>query len=108
RNPLADPQPFEFVRDLLQGTYPPSNAPADFQAELLNWVLTCQQYTGAIMAKSVEDTAYYTYCRLIALNEVGDDPARFGGTVEEFHEANQARLRQTPLGLLTSSTHDSK
>ncbi len=107
-NRLADPQPFEFLRDLLIGTYPPDNAPEEYQQRLLEWVLSFQQYSGAIMAKSVEDTAYYTYCRLIALNEVGGQPARFGGGVEGFHRANLARLAEAPHGLLTTSTHDTK
>jgi (1->4)-alpha-D-glucan 1-alpha-D-glucosylmutase len=107
-NPRADPQPLEFLRDLLIGIYPPADAADEYRSLLTGWVLTFQQYTGAIMAKSVEDTVFYTYNRFIALNEVGGSPARFGGTVEEFHRANAVRLVQTPLALLTTSTHDSK
>ena len=44
-----------------------------------------QQFTGPVMAKSVEDTAFYCFNRFAALNEVGGDPARFGVTIEEFH-----------------------
>jgi len=108
RNPRADPTPFEFVRDLIVGDYPPPDAPPEYRETLLNWVLTFQQYTGAVMAKSVEDTAFYTYNRLIALNEVGGDPGHFGDPLSRFHEANAARLRQSPLGLLATSTHDTK
>jgi len=107
-NPRADPQPLEFLRDLLIGTYPPPDASDDYRALLTGWILTFQQYTGAIMAKSVEDTVFYTYNRFIALNEVGGSPAKFGGTVEAFHRANAVRQAQTPLALLTTSTHDSK
>ena len=60
------------------------------------------------MAKSVEDTAYYTYNRFIALNEVGGDPGIFGGSVEAFHKANEARQSLEPHALLATSTHDSK
>jgi (1->4)-alpha-D-glucan 1-alpha-D-glucosylmutase len=74
----------------------------------LSWVLTFQQYTGAIMAKSVEDTAFYTYNRFIALNEVGGDPGVFGGSVDSFHKTNQERRAREPYTLLTTSTHDSK
>lgn len=107
-NPRADPQPFEFVRDLLIGIYPEAGAPEDYRGNLLNWVLTFQQYTGAVMAKSVEDTAFYTYNRLIALNEVGGDPAIFGGSVEGFHRSNAGRLSGSPHAMLTTSTHDTK
>lgn len=108
RNPIADPQPFEFLRDVLTGSYPPAAAPAAYRQRVTEWVLTFQQYTGAVMAKAVEDTAYYTSCRLIALNEVGGHPGSFGGSLENFHAANQARLAATPLTLLTTSTHDTK
>jgi (1->4)-alpha-D-glucan 1-alpha-D-glucosylmutase len=57
------------------------------------------------MAKGVEDTAFYRYVRLLALNEVGGDPGRFGIDVETFHAGNRKRL---PLNLLVSSTHDTK
>lgn len=108
RNPRAEPQPFEFVRDLLIGIYPEPDANEGHHTALLSWVLTFQQYTGAVMAKAVEDTAYYTYSRFVALNEVGDDPRSFGGSVDAFHRANTARLGRNPHGLLTTSTHDSK
>ncbi|GIL40398.1 malto-oligosyltrehalose synthase [Roseiterribacter gracilis] len=67
-----------------------------------------QQYTGPVMAKSVEDTAFYRHARLLALNEVGGNPARFGATVEEFHATNRIRSRHWPKTLLASSTHDTK
>lgn len=108
RNPNRDPQAFEFVRDLLIGRYPPPSATLDFRVSLWRWVLTFQQYTGAVMAKSVEDTAYYVYNRFVALNEVGGDPAAFGGTVAEFHAANARRRETTPHSLLATSTHDTK
>ena len=107
-NPRADPEPITFVKDLLAGNYPPATAPAAYRERILSWALTFQQYTGAIMAKSVEDTAYYTYNRFIALNEVGGDPGVFGGSVDAFHRANQERLEKEPFTFLTTSTHDSK
>ena len=69
------------------------------------FVTRFQQTTPAVMAKGVEDTAFYRYGRLLALNDVGGDPSRFGIDVERFHEANAERL---PLGLLTTQTHDAK
>jgi (1->4)-alpha-D-glucan 1-alpha-D-glucosylmutase len=67
-----------------------------------------QQYTGAVMAKGVEDTAYYRHTRFIALNEVGGDPARFGVTPEAFHRAAAVRQRDWPRGMTALSTHDTK
>ena len=67
-----------------------------------------QQVSGAVMAKGVEDTAYYRYSRFVALNEVGGDPARFGLGPDGFHEAAQRRLAEWPAGMTTLMTHDTK
>jgi (1->4)-alpha-D-glucan 1-alpha-D-glucosylmutase len=75
-----------------------ASVPAEF-------VLRFQQTTPPVMAKGVEDTAFYRYARLLALNEVGGDPGRFGIGVDAFHAANMKRL---PGNLLVSSTHDTK
>ncbi|HZT92310.1 MAG TPA: alpha-amylase family glycosyl hydrolase [Gaiellaceae bacterium] len=72
------------------------------------FVTRFQQTTGPVMAKGVEDTAFYRYFRLAALNEVGGNPGRFGMTVDEFHEANAKRAERFPLHLLTTYTHDTK
>jgi (1->4)-alpha-D-glucan 1-alpha-D-glucosylmutase len=72
------------------------------------FVVRFQQTTGAVMAKGVEDTAMYRHVRLLALNEVGGDPDRFGLAVDEFHAANDRRLRDWPENLLTATTHDTK
>ncbi|KAB2889689.1 MAG: malto-oligosyltrehalose synthase [Desulfobulbaceae bacterium] len=77
-------------------------------AELVDFVMKFQQYTGPVMAKGLEDTAFYIYNRLVSLNEVGDDPRRFGRSVEDFHIANRARCEQRPLSMLNTGTHDSK
>jgi len=67
-----------------------------------------EQTSGPVMAKGVEDSAYYRWARFIALNEVGGDPARFGTTVAEFHEAQQRRAQRRPASMTTLSTHDTK
>jgi (1->4)-alpha-D-glucan 1-alpha-D-glucosylmutase len=67
-----------------------------------------QQTTPAIMAKGVEDTAFYRYARLLALNDVGGDPSRFGISVDDFHRANLERARRFPNSLLVTQTHDTK
>jgi (1->4)-alpha-D-glucan 1-alpha-D-glucosylmutase len=72
------------------------------------FVTRFQQTSPAINAKGVEDTAFYRYLRLLALNEVGNDPDRFGLSVEAFHAANAERARRFPEGLLVTQTHDTK
>jgi (1->4)-alpha-D-glucan 1-alpha-D-glucosylmutase len=72
------------------------------------FVVRWQQTTGPVMAKGVEDTAFYRYFRLTALNEVGGDPGRFSIGPDEFHHAAEARLARHPLQLLASQTHDTK
>jgi (1->4)-alpha-D-glucan 1-alpha-D-glucosylmutase len=74
----------------------------------LEFVTRFQQTTPAIMAKGVEDTAFYRYCRLISLNDVGGDPSRFGIDVGWFHASCVERLERFPLNLLTTQTHDAK
>jgi (1->4)-alpha-D-glucan 1-alpha-D-glucosylmutase len=72
------------------------------------FVTRFQQTSPPITAKGVEDTAFYRYNRLLALNEVGGDPARFGIGVDEFHAANEERATRFPYGLLVTQTHDTK
>jgi (1->4)-alpha-D-glucan 1-alpha-D-glucosylmutase len=67
-----------------------------------------QQLTGPVMAKALEDTAFYTFTRFAGLNEVGGDPSRFGRSVEEFHAWNRAAAADWPGTMLTTSTHDTK
>jgi (1->4)-alpha-D-glucan 1-alpha-D-glucosylmutase len=72
------------------------------------FVLRWQQLTGPVMAKGVEDTAFYRYVRLVALNEVGGDPSCFAHTVGQFHEQMALRQAHHPEGLNATSTHDTK
>jgi (1->4)-alpha-D-glucan 1-alpha-D-glucosylmutase len=74
----------------------------------VEFVTRFQQTTPAIMAKGVEDTAFYRYGRLLALCDVGGDPSRFGLGVERFHRDNVARAERFPSALLTTMTHDAK
>ena len=98
---------FDFVRDtiLLRNL-------DDFREEdrpqIIDWVMKFQQLTGPVLAKGLEDTAFYVYNRLVSLNEVGGHPEQFGVTVDEFHRHNQERRQQWPHAMLTSSTHDTK
>lgn len=67
-----------------------------------------QQTTGPVMAKGVEDTAFYRYTRLGSLTEVGGDPAAFSLDVGGFHAAQAARQASWPTAMTTLSTHDTK
>ncbi|HEV7213143.1 MAG TPA: malto-oligosyltrehalose synthase [Blastococcus sp.] len=67
-----------------------------------------EQTSGPVMAKGVEDSAYYRWARFVALNEVGGDPARFGSTIGEFHDAQRHRLERRVRSMTTLSTHDTK
>ena len=67
-----------------------------------------QQYTGPVQAKGIEDTAFFRYNLLLSLNEVGSDVDRFGRSVEEFHASNGERLREKPLEMIATATHDTK
>ena len=70
--------------------------------------LRFQQTSGMIMAKGVEDNAFYRYSRLTSLNEVGADPGEFSLTVDGFHDAQQRRYDEWPEAMTTLSTHDTK
>ena len=67
-----------------------------------------QQTSGMVMAKGVEDTAFYRYNRLGSLTEVGADPSEFSIGIEEFHHRHQLRQASFPFSLTTLSTHDTK
>jgi (1->4)-alpha-D-glucan 1-alpha-D-glucosylmutase len=72
------------------------------------FVTRFQQTTPPVMAKGVEDTAFYRYSRLLALNDVGGDPSRFGIPLARFHEGNLERAQRFPRTLLSTQTHDTK
>ncbi|HEU4520618.1 MAG TPA: malto-oligosyltrehalose synthase [Thermoanaerobaculia bacterium] len=76
----------------------------------LAFVMRWQQFTGRVMAKGVEDTAFYNYNRLISLNEVGGEPGRTSDfdPVEEFHVRNERVIREWPDTMNATSTHDTK
>ncbi|MHA6668314.1 malto-oligosyltrehalose synthase [Homoserinimonas sp. A447] len=67
-----------------------------------------QQTSGMVMAKGVEDTAFYRFSRLTSLNEVGADPGEFSIPVSEFHDRQQQRQATLPASMTTLSTHDTK
>ncbi|HKV76540.1 MAG TPA: malto-oligosyltrehalose synthase [Candidatus Sulfotelmatobacter sp.] len=107
RSNAADLSVFDFVQRILLIDVYGSDA-GWYKQAVVRFSMKFQQVTAAVMAKGLEDTAFYRYNRLVSLNEVGGNPSRFGATVEEFHRANQERLSCWPESMLASSTHDSK
>ncbi|HEX5768579.1 MAG TPA: malto-oligosyltrehalose synthase, partial [Burkholderiales bacterium] len=101
----ADPSVFDFVRSVLLLELAPAGKRRE---EMLRFAMRFQQFTAPVVAKGIEDTAFYRYTRLIALNEVGGDPSRFGCPLAEFHAAAAQRARLWPSTMLGSSTHDTK
>ncbi len=106
-NPAMSTAEFDFIRGVLLLQEPPNLVEAardqrDF------FVGRFQQVTSPVVAKGVEDTAFYRYYPLTAANEVGGEPARPAWTVRQFHEENQARQQTHPASMLCTSTHDTK
>jgi (1->4)-alpha-D-glucan 1-alpha-D-glucosylmutase len=107
RNPRTARAIFDFIGDTLTLKNLGRFREEDRQA-LVDFVLKFQQLTGPVMAKGVEDTAFYVYHRLISLNEVGGDPETFGTSLDAFHRQNNARLKNWPHAMLALATHDTK
>jgi len=103
-----DPRLFTFLERVLL-VDPPSYAVAQHD-QWLAFVMRWQQFTGRVMAKGVEDTAFYNYNRMLTLNEVGGDPGREAERdgLEEFHQRNERIARDWPDTLNATSTHDTK
>ena len=78
------------------------------ETSALYFLERCQQFTGPLAAKGVEDTAFYIYNRLISHNEVGDSPHVFGITSAYFHERMGQRKQHFPLSINATATHDTK
>jgi (1->4)-alpha-D-glucan 1-alpha-D-glucosylmutase len=103
----ADLSVFDFIRRCLLLETSATDASL-YKQRIMRFAIKFQQVTAAVMAKGLEDTAFYRYYRLASLNEVGGNPARFGFSVDDFHRANQWRATGWPHSMLASSTHDSK
>jgi (1->4)-alpha-D-glucan 1-alpha-D-glucosylmutase len=107
RSNAVDLTVFDFVREVLIERASQGKSQA-YRDRVLRFAMKFQQYTSPVMAKGLEDTAYYRYHRLVSLNEVGGAPERFGLSIDAFHRANQRRALAWPHTLLATSTHDSK
>jgi (1->4)-alpha-D-glucan 1-alpha-D-glucosylmutase len=107
RNPAISSAIFQFVKNMLLLKYSESSTEED-REEQRRFVGKFQQVTSPVMAKGVEDTAFYVYNRLLSLNEVGGDPGRFGLKPGVLHQYNEERQRDWPWSFSTLSTHDTK
>jgi (1->4)-alpha-D-glucan 1-alpha-D-glucosylmutase len=107
RNPATDAAVFDFIRGVLLLEAPPDLDEAGRHERDL-FVGRFQQVTSPVMAKGIEDTAFYRHFPLLSLNEVGGDPARGATSLSEFHRHNRVRQNDWPQSLTCSSTHDTK
>ena len=107
KNPAMNTPVFDFLRDVLLLRFPEQAKESD-RAAWLDFAMHFQQITGPVMAKGLEDTAFYVYNRLVSLNDVGGMPGRFGIPLEAFHGQNLERLKTFPHAMIASATHDSK
>jgi (1->4)-alpha-D-glucan 1-alpha-D-glucosylmutase len=104
----VDPSVFDFLELLLTGTLVAAPRSGFSRQAALRCAMKFQQLSGPVMAKGLEDTAFYRFNRLISHNEVGGDPEKIGAEIAEFHTANLERARVLPHSMLGTSTHDTK
>jgi (1->4)-alpha-D-glucan 1-alpha-D-glucosylmutase len=107
RSAAADVSVFDFIRRILLQE-DGDRLSEEYRRGALDFAMRFQQYTAPVMAKGLEDTSFYSYHRLVSLNEVGGDPRRFGVSVAAFHRGIQERARMFPHAMLATSTHDTK
>jgi (1->4)-alpha-D-glucan 1-alpha-D-glucosylmutase len=107
RSMAADIQIYDFIETLLLPDRLTGYS-SRIRRQIVQFALRFQQYTAPVMAKGMEDTAFYAYNRLVSLNDVGFDPRTFGVSTGAFHHANRERLDKWPQSMVTTSTHDSK
>ena len=98
---------FDFLRSCITTDLKHSGLPYS-RTRIRQFALKLQQFTGPMMAKSLEDTAIYRYQSLIALNEVGNQPTLPGMPIDEFHRRMAQRTEHFTHGLTATSTHDTK
>ena len=99
---------FDFLRDVLTLDLVSSGRTGYSIARARRFAFKVQQFTGPMMAKSLEDTAFYRYHRLLALNEVGGHAAASALSITEFHDRMRERAAKLPHGLTATATHDTK
>jgi (1->4)-alpha-D-glucan 1-alpha-D-glucosylmutase len=107
RNRAISESVFDFIQSVLLLQDPSGLSQQQLAARRL-FVMRFQQFTGPVMAKGLEDTAFFRYYPLVSLNEVGGNPEQFGISVPLFHTKNRIRQGSWPNALLATSTHDTK
>jgi (1->4)-alpha-D-glucan 1-alpha-D-glucosylmutase len=103
-----DPSVFDFLYNLLSADLVARPRSGFSRQAVLRFAMRVQQYSGPVMAKGLEDTAFYQYNRFVGLNEVGGHPDHFGVSIGAFHKANAQRAARSPHAMLATSTHDTK
>lgn len=103
----ADTSVFDFIQAVLL-TDAGEGHPGYYRRAVTRFAMKFQQFTSVVMAKGLEDTAFYRYNRFVSLNEVGGDPSKYGTSVDEFHNRMREQALQWPHTMLATSTHDTK
>jgi (1->4)-alpha-D-glucan 1-alpha-D-glucosylmutase len=103
-----DPSVFDFLHRLLTTDLVAEPRSGFSRHSVVRFAMRVQQYSGPVMAKGLEDTAFYRYNRFVALNEVGGHPEHFGVSLPAFHKVNAQRAGRWPHAMLGTSTHDTK
>ena len=109
RNPVQDPSIFAFIREVLLP--PPAEAGAAidrWRDRSVDFAHRFQQYTAPVVAKGIEDTAFYNDVLLLSANEVGGDLRHRPRSVSALHRENVHRLTRWPLEMTAGTTHDTK
>jgi (1->4)-alpha-D-glucan 1-alpha-D-glucosylmutase len=104
----ADASIFDFLQDALTRDLIAPGRQGYSRARVRQFALKVQQFTGPVMAKSLEDTAFYRYFHLVALNEVGGEPTLPALSSSDFHARMVERMQVSPHGLTATATHDTK
>jgi (1->4)-alpha-D-glucan 1-alpha-D-glucosylmutase len=105
----SDGSIFDFLRDALTMDLVKGDRRTTHSVpRLRRFALKVQQFTGPMMAKSLEDTGFYRFHRLLALNEVGGDPAANRLSIADFHDLMRQRAKDWPHGMTATATHDTK
>jgi (1->4)-alpha-D-glucan 1-alpha-D-glucosylmutase len=107
RNPAENASIYTFIADILLQKFAAYVEEGERPAQHA-FAVKLQQVLGPVMAKGLEDTAFYVYNRLVSLNEVGGEPEHFGSTIDSFHQQNRLRAQKWPRSLLATATHDTK
>jgi (1->4)-alpha-D-glucan 1-alpha-D-glucosylmutase len=103
-----DPSVFDFLHRLLTTDLVGAPRSGFSRHSVVRFAMRVQQYSGPVMAKGLEDTAFYRYNRFAALNEVGGHADHFGVSMAAFHRINAQRAEHWPHAMLGTSTHDTK